>query len=115
MKKSLELLHESNKVNPFLGINDVLIAEYHYNTNNLDSAFYYSKKLLRLYLRNDVHSKIFFLILAKLKKDSLLDVSFQKIKENYILPQWRDYLFSKIEIGETPKRRIDFNTRRGKI
>ena len=31
---------------------------------------------------------------------------FQKIKENYILPQWRDYLFSKIEIGETPKEEL---------
>tara|TARA_B100002019_G_scaffold277200_1_gene276771 strand:- start:178 stop:1176 length:999 start_codon:yes stop_codon:yes gene_type:complete len=105
-EKSLELLHKSKKVNPFLGINDVLIAEYHYNKSNLDSAFYYSKKAFEALPRNDIHSKIYFLILAKLKKDSLLDVSFQKIKENYILPQWRDYLFSKIEIGETPKEEL---------
>ena len=105
-EKSLELLQKSKKVNPFLGINDVLIAEYHYNKSNLDSAFYYSKKDFEDLPRNDIHSKIYFLILAKLKKDSLLDVSFQKIKENYILPQWRDYLFSKIEIGETPKEEL---------
>jgi tetratricopeptide (TPR) repeat protein len=105
-EKALELLHKSNKENPFLGINDILIAEYHYKQKNIDSAFYYSKKAFEALPRNDVHSKVYFLTLAKLKKDSLLDISFQKIKENYILPQWRDYLFSKIEIGETPKEEL---------
>lgn len=105
-KKSLELLYESNKDNPYLGINDALIAEYYYNKKNIDSAFYYSKKAFEALPRNDAHTKIYFLMLSKLKKDSLLDVSFQKIKENYNLSQWRDYLFSKIEIGKTPKEEL---------
>lgn len=104
--KAIELLHKANKENPFLGINDVLIAEYHYNKMNLDSALYYSKKAFEALPRNDVHSRVYFHTLSKLKMDSILDISFQKIKGNYILPQWRDYLFSKIETGETPKEEL---------
>ena len=101
--KAIRLLHEANKENPFLGINDIVIAQYYFNKKNLDSAFYYSKKAFESLPRNDFHSRVYFQTLAKLKKDSLLDSSFKKVKNYFILPQWRDYLFSKIEIGNTPK------------
>lgn len=104
--KALRLLHEANKDNPFLGINDLIIAQYYYDKKNLDSAFYYSKKAFESLPRNEVHSRVYFRTLAKLKKDSLLDSSFKKVKNYFNLIQWSDYIFSKIEIGITPKENL---------
>ena len=115
--EALRLLNEANKDNPFLGVNDIMIAQYHSNKKNLDSAFYYSKIAFESLPRNNVHSRVYFQTLSKLKKDSLLDSSFQKVKNYFILPQWRDYLFSKIEIGISPKKdlKILLNEAKGKI
>ncbi len=104
--EGLRLLYESNKANPYLGINDALLGQYHFNKSNFDSAFYYSKKAFEALPRNDVHSKLYFQTLTKLKMDSILDLEFFKIKENYLITQWRDYIFSKIEIGLTPKEEL---------
>ena len=101
--ESLELFYQSRKDNQFLGISEFELSKYHFNTKNIDSALYYSKIAFEALPRNALLSNLHFKVLTKLKKDSLLDESFNKIKENFILEQWRDYLFSKVEIGKTSK------------
>ena len=101
--EALDLLYASKKANPFLKVSEAQLANYHINKKNMDSALYYSKRAFEALPRNYQFSKLYFKILAKLKMDTELDYSFNKIKGNFIIDQWQDYLFSKIEIGETPK------------
>ncbi len=106
VEESLNLLKKAKKENPFLGINDFYLGNYYYKKENLDSAFFYSRNAFKALPRNGLHSRLYFQVLAKLKYDSILDESFNQIKEFYILDQWRDYLFSKVEIGVTPKEEL---------
>ena len=106
ISKSLNLFYQARKTNPYLKISDVELGRYHYKKNDLDSAFYYSRKAFEALPNNVIHSRFYFRTLAKLKKEDLLDSSFTKVKTNYILDQWRDYLFAKIEIGITPKEKL---------
>lgn len=101
--EALDLLYASKKANPFLKIADYELSKFHLNKKNLDSALYYSKKAFDALPRNAYHSKTHFQVLTKLEMESELDYSFDKIKDNFILDQWRDYLFSKVEIGKTSK------------
>lgn len=103
VEESLSLLEKAQKENPFLGINDFYFGNYYYKKENLDSALFYSRNAFNALPRNIIHSRLYFQVLAKLKYDSILDESFKQVKEFYLLDQWRDYLFSKVEIGVTPK------------
>ena len=103
MDEALDLLYASNRANPFLKIADFQLAEFHLNKKNMDSALYYSKNAFEALPRNAYHSRLYFRVLTKLEMENELDYSFNKIKDNFILSQWSDYLFSKIEIGKTPK------------
>jgi len=101
--ESLSLLYSSYKANPYLKIADYDLAKFHLNKKNMDSALYYSKNAFEALPRNEIYTRLYFEVLTKLKMDKELDSSFKKIKKNFRLNQWRDYLFSKIEIGITPK------------
>lgn len=103
---ALPLLYQSKKDNPFLGISDFELAKYHYKKNNIDSAEYYSKNAFNALPKNILLSRQYFQILTKQKKDFELDIAFKKIKNYYIIEQWKDYLFSKINIGKTPQKKL---------
>jgi len=99
---AISFLHESKKANPYLKIADFELSKYHYKKNNIDSAEFYAKSTFEALPRNYLHSRLYFQILANQKKEAKLDSAFYRIKNNYIIDQWRDYLFSKIKIGITP-------------
>lgn len=106
IEESLKLFHQSRKDNPFIGVPEFELGKYHFLNNRMDSALYYSKIAFEALPRNVLLSRLHFQVLAKLKNDSQLDKSFNKVKGNYILDQWRDYMFCKIEIGKTPKEEL---------
>ena len=56
--------------------------------------------------KNFLYSRQYFRVLTKHKKDKELDNAFKKVKNNFIIDQWRDYLFSKVQIGITPKEEL---------
>jgi tetratricopeptide (TPR) repeat protein len=103
---ALKLYYQSLKDNPYIGISEFELSKYHFNKKNHDSAIYYSKIAFEALPRNRLLSRLHFEVLTKLKKDSLLDESFNKIKNYYILSQWRDYMFGKMQIGITPKEEL---------
>ena len=103
VEKALPLLYNARKDNPFLKIADFELAKYHFNKKNLDSAQYYSKNAFEALPRNFLYSRQYFKILTKQKKVIELDSAFNKIKDNYMIDQWRDYMFSKIEIDKNSK------------
>ena len=103
VEKALSLLYNAKKDNPFLKIADFELAKYHFSKKNLDSAQYYSKNAFEALPRNFLYSRQYFKILTKQKKVIELDSAFNKIKDNYMIDQWRDYMFSKIEIDKNSK------------
>ncbi len=104
--ESIELLHQSRKDNQFLGISEFELSKYHFNNKNMDSALYYSKIAFEALPRNALLSRLHFQVLTKLKKDSLLDESFNKIKKYNNSVQLIHYLFSKLEIGKTTREEL---------
>jgi len=104
--QSIELLHQSRKDNQFLGISEFELSKYYFNNKSMDSALYYSKIAFEALPRNALLSRLYFQVLTKLKKDSLLDESFNKIKEYNNVDQLSDYLFSKLEIGKTTREEL---------
>ena len=79
--ESLELFYQSRKDKPFIGISEFELSKYHFNKKNLDSALFYSTIAFRALPRNQLLTRHHFQVLTKLKKDSVLDVDFNKIKE----------------------------------
>lgn len=100
---ALPLLYQARNDNPFLKVSDFELAKYHYNQNNLDSAEFYSKNAFKALPKNYLFSRQYFQILAKQNKIYELDKAFQEIKNNFIIDQWRDYMFYKIEIDKGSK------------
>jgi tetratricopeptide (TPR) repeat protein len=103
VEKALTLLYQSKKDNPFLKIADFELAKYHLNKKNIDSAEFYSKNAFKALPRNYLYSRQYFQILTRQKKEKELDMAFKEIKNNFIIDQWRDYMFSKIRINKNSK------------
>jgi len=101
--KALTLFYQSKKDNPFLKIADFELARYHLNKKNIDSAEFYSKNAFKALPRNYLYSRQYFQILTRQKKEKELDMAFKEIKNNFIIDQWRDYMFSKIKIDKNSK------------
>ena len=104
--KGLNLLHRSLKSNPYLGVSEFELSKYYYN-RNIDSAYYYSKSATNKLPRNTFHTKIYFSILSKLKKEEELDSAFNEVKNHYYPEQWKDYIFSKLEFPNIDKQNLE--------
>ena len=100
---ALPLLYQARKDNPYLKISDFELAKYHFKNNDLDSAEFYSKNAFSALPRNYLYTRQYFQILKKQKKEEELDSAFKEIKKNYIIDQWRDYMFTKISINRDSK------------
>lgn len=104
--KALKLYKEAIIDNPYLGISEFEIGKYYYNFKKYDSAYSYLKNSANKLPRNDMFSRLYYLDLAKLKKESELDSSFLSVKYLYKLDQWKDYLFTKLEINPENKSEL---------
>ena len=104
VEDAIQLLKKSQDDNPNLGISDYEIGKYLYNEKKYDSAYLYLKKAAGKLPRNDMFSRLYFLDLAKLKKEKELDSAFMEIKNFYIIDQWKDYLFTKLEVNPESKQ-----------
>ena len=105
-KRALPMFYQARKENPYIKISDFELAKYHFKEENIDSAEFYSKSAFQGLPKNFIFSRQYFQILAQQKKDNELDLAFEQIRGNFIIDQWRDYLFSKIKIGQTPKEKL---------
>ena len=103
VEKALSLYYQSRKDNPYLKIADFELAKYHFKNNAIDSAEFYSKNAFTALPRNYLYTRQYFQILTKQKKEEELDSAFSEIKNNFIIDQWRDYMFSKIRINKNSK------------
>lgn len=103
VEKALSLYYQSRKDNPYLKIADFELAKYHFKNNNIDSAEFYSKNAFSALPRNYLYTRQYFQILKEQKKEEELDSAFKEIKKNYIIDQWRDYMFTKISINRDSK------------
>lgn len=106
VEKALSLLYNAKKDNPFLKIADFELAKYHFKKNDMDSAEFYSKNAFKALPRNFLYSRQYFQILTRQKKEKDLDIAFGEIKNNFIIDQWRDYMFSKITINKNSKNEL---------
>ena len=55
LEQAKKLLHESLKINPYLGVTESTLSEVYFKENQLDSALFYAKKALSLNYRNVRH------------------------------------------------------------
>ena len=101
--EALDLIHKSKRFNPYLGIVDYELAKY-YLLRDVDSMHYYAKRSFDKLPRNNYHTKIYFTALRKLKKEKELDSAFNLVKKYNSFEQWKDYIFSKLEIDETNRK-----------
>lgn len=106
VEKALSLLYNAKKDNPFLKIADFELAKYHFKKNDMDSAEFYSKNAFKALPRNYLYTRQYFQILTRQKKEEDLDIAFGEIKNNFIIDQWRDYMFSKITINKNSKNEL---------
>ena len=91
--KALTYFYKGKYQNKFLKLSEFELAKYHYNINEIDSAYYYSKIAFDALPRNVLYSNIYFKTLIKLKFSKELDSAFLKVKDYRILDQWSNYIF----------------------
>ena len=103
IEEGLKLIHHSLNENPYLGVSEYELSRY-YLDKNIDSVFFYSKIAFNKLPRNNYHTKIYFTALRKLKKEKELDSAFNLVKKYNSFEQWKDYMFSKLEIDETNRK-----------
>ena len=103
--EALDLIYESKKINPYLGISEFELAKF-YQTRNSDSLYYYSKQAFHKLPRNNYHTKLYFNALNKLNKEQELDSAFNIIKKYNSFEQWKDYIFYKLEFDENNRTKM---------
>ena len=103
LAEALELLHQSRKANPYVGLPEYELARF-YIRRDIDSLYYFSKQAFHKLPRSAYHSKPYFAALAKLKKEQELDSAFSLVKKYNNFEQWKDYIFLKLEFGEKNRR-----------
>ncbi len=96
--EALSLIYNSIQFNPYIGISEYELAR-HYFITNIDSMYYYSKRAFNKLPSNLYHTKLYFTALRELKKEKELDSSFNLIKDYKFFEQWKDYIFSKLELN----------------
>jgi len=100
IEEGLKLIHNSINENPYLGVSEYELSRY-YLGKNIDSVYFYSKIAFNKLPRNNYHTKIYFTALSSLKKEKELDSAFNTIKKHNSFEQWKDYIFSKLDINES--------------
>ena len=98
--EGLDLIYESMKINPYIGISELELAKF-YQKRNIDSLYKNSKQAFHKLTSNNYHSKYYFYALSKLNREQELDSAFNIIKNNNDFEQWKDYIFYKLELDET--------------
>ena len=102
---ALPMFYKARTDNPYIKISDFELAKYHLKKKILTQQNIIQGAFDAL-PRNYLYSRQYFQILTYQKKDKELDLAFNKIKNYFIIDQWRDYLFSKISIGKTPNEEL---------
>lgn len=97
---ALDLIYESKKINPYIGVSEFELAKFYQKRNN-DSLYNNSKQAFHKLPLNNYHSKFYFYTLSKLNREQELDSAFNIIKKNNDFEQWKDYIFYKLSLDET--------------
>ena len=103
--EALDLIHDSKKINPYLGVSEFELAKF-YQIRDTDSLYHYSKQAFHKLPRSEYHAKLYFHALNKLNKEQELDSAFNTIKKYNQFEQWKDYIFYKLELGETNRQEM---------
>ncbi len=103
--EGLKLLYKAESENPYIGLVDFELAKFYFHRNK-DSAYKYAKRAHFKLPRNDYHSKIYFKVLANKGKENELDSAFNIIKNAKRFDQWKDYIFTKLEMNNSNRDKL---------
>ena len=92
VSEAKEMLREGNKINPYLSISEVNLANIHLEEGRIDSAYYYAKKAFYNLRKNGRHANIFQMVLAKTNNLEELDSVFEIAKGQKIEEVYRNHL-----------------------
>lgn len=105
-EKAKSLIFKGQRHNPYLGIGDEILARIYLRENNLDSAYYYSKKSVDKLPNSIGHITYFQIILEKMGDiDQIINFFEEKKNINDELI-WQNYAISLTTLKR--KKNIDF-------
>ncbi len=112
-----EMLRAGNKINPYLSVSEVNLANIFLEEGKIDSAYHYAKKAFYNLKNNGRHANIFQMVLAKTNNLKELDSVFEIAKVQKVEEVYRNHLhiisYMKINDSFTKKdREIDDDARR---
>jgi len=92
ISEAKEMLREGNKINPYLSISEVNLANIFLEEGKIDSAYYFAKKAFYNLRKNGRHANIFQMVLAKTNNLKELDSVFEIAKGQKIEEVYRNHL-----------------------
>ena len=92
ISEAKEMLRAGNKINPYLSISEVNMANILLEEGKIDSAYHYAKKAFYNLKNNGRHANIFQMVLAKTNNLEELDSVFEIAKEQKIEEVYRNHL-----------------------
>ena len=98
-KEAIKLAKSGIKDNPFLFFSESIISRSYEKLNEIDSAYFYSKKAF-YGLPNDTHRDYFLYLADKLKDTVEINKAFNYVKKRYKLSDWRSFLYNMSKIKD---------------
>ncbi len=91
ISKGLDLVYKGIKDNPFLNYSEAVLADYYYQSKDLDSFSKYSRKIMKEIPNSPVHFVLFSrLLLTEGKTDSVL-ITFENVMKNQKIPDFQSW------------------------
>lgn len=105
-----KLLYKASKDNPYIMGPEEMLASIFLEQENLDSAYFYSKKAFYNMPNVNPHRYTFFRVLQKMEKREELDTAFVKIKFRGNPAHWYDYIYTKFKLNKNDEDLIPLLT-----
>ena len=97
--KGISLIKNSIKDNPYLGVQEIELANFYNQKANLDSTYYYTKIAFEK-LPTNLHAFNLISTLSELKNENELDQVFNQLKSRKEQTVWSNYIFAKAKIND---------------
>jgi O-antigen ligase/tetratricopeptide (TPR) repeat protein len=92
INEAKQMLRAGNKINPYLSVSEVNLANIFLEEGKMDSAYHYAKKAFYNLKNNGRHANIFQMVLAKTNNLEELDSVFEITKGQKIQEVYRNHL-----------------------
>jgi len=97
-QKGISMIKSSIKDNPYLGVQELELANFYNQMANLDSTYYYTR-IAYDKLPSNLHAFNLISTLSELKNESELDQVFNELKDKNEQTIWSNYIYAKIKIN----------------